>query len=107
MTLWGHSANYLGKRHSLDDHLRGTGRRAGQNARPFRAGELAHHLGVLHDVGKGACDWQGGLLRAERTGGRVGSLTSTPGPGWPNSRAWMCSAGWSSATTAGSPRSPG
>ena len=72
MTLWGHSANYLGKRHSLDEHLRGTGRRAGQNARPFRAGELAHHLGVLHDVGKGACDWQDGLLRAERTGGRVG-----------------------------------
>ncbi|MFV2198742.1 CRISPR-associated helicase Cas3' [Nocardiopsis sp. LOL_012] len=72
MALWGHSANHLGKRHSLEEHLRGTGRRAGQNAHAFHAADLARHLGHLHDVGKGACDWQDGLIRAERTGGRVG-----------------------------------
>lgn len=72
MALWGHSANHLGKRHSLEEHLEGTGQRAEQNARPFGAGSLARHLGLLHDVGKGTCIWQDGLLRAERTGGRVG-----------------------------------
>ncbi|WP_304450670.1 CRISPR-associated helicase Cas3' [Nocardiopsis sp. YSL2] len=72
MALWGHSVNHQGKRHSLEDHLKGTGRRAGQAASVFRAAALARHLGHLHDVGKGACDWQDGLLRAECSGGRVG-----------------------------------
>src|SRR5699024_9816966 len=72
MALLGHSANHLGKRHSLEEHLEGTGQRAEQNASPFGAGSLARHLGLLHDVGKGTCIWQDGLLRAERTGGRVG-----------------------------------
>ncbi|GAB3214008.1 CRISPR-associated helicase/endonuclease Cas3 [Marinactinospora endophytica] len=38
----------------------------------FGAGELAAYLGIVHDVGKGACSWQNGLLRAEASGGRVG-----------------------------------
>lgn len=72
MALCGHSANHLGERHLLEEHLEGTAARAELKARPFRASALARHLGLLHDVGKGTCVWQDGLLRAELTGGRVG-----------------------------------
>ncbi|WDZ92795.1 CRISPR-associated helicase Cas3' [Nocardiopsis sp. HUAS JQ3] len=73
MPLWAHSVNYLGKRHSLEDHLWGTAHRAGSAGHAFGAAELSRHLGLLHDVGKGCCEWQNGLVRAEKTGGRVGT----------------------------------
>ncbi|WP_327386870.1 CRISPR-associated endonuclease Cas3'' [Streptomyces sp. NBC_01207] len=70
--LWAHSINWRGERHRLDDHLRGTGERAREHAEAFGCGEVAEFLGLAHDVGKGGCAWQCGLLRAEQEGGRVG-----------------------------------
>ncbi|MFI7694246.1 CRISPR-associated helicase Cas3' [Nonomuraea sp. NPDC049655] len=61
-----------GVRHELRDHLRGTARRAGQSAAVFDAGPLAARCALVHDVGKGSCAWQQGLLAAEVHGGRVG-----------------------------------
>ncbi|MDA0568010.1 CRISPR-associated helicase Cas3' [Streptomonospora sp. S1-112] len=72
MDLFGHSANSAGQRHRLDDHLRGTERRARRYGSRFAAAEVAGYLGRVHDVGKGTCAWQDGLLRAEATGSRVG-----------------------------------
>ncbi|SDI54097.1 CRISPR-associated endonuclease/helicase Cas3 [Sinosporangium album] len=73
--LWAHSARSSdGLRHELGDHLRGTSRRAGEFADPFDAGKLSAHCGLVHDVGKGSCDWQSRLMRAEKHGGRVGGM---------------------------------
>ncbi|GAA4895727.1 CRISPR-associated helicase Cas3' [Streptomonospora salina] len=72
MDLLGHSANGDGQRHLLVDHLRGTELRAHRYGDRFGAGEAAGYLGRVHDVGKGTCAWQDGLLRAEPTNGRVG-----------------------------------
>lgn len=69
--IWAHSANDSGDRHRLVDHLRGTAAMAAEFASVFGAGELAGSIGILHDVGKGACAWQDGLRRAEVCGGRV------------------------------------
>ncbi|MEV0196353.1 CRISPR-associated helicase Cas3' [Nonomuraea sp. NPDC050691] len=71
--LWAHSARDGDRlRHGLADHLRGTSWRAGAFGEVFGAGPLAAHCGLLHDVGKGSCQWQRGLINAERLGGRVG-----------------------------------
>lgn len=71
--LWAHSAREVdGLRHGLADHLRGTSWRAGAFGEIFGAGPLAAHCGLLHDVGKGTCQWQRGLIEAELSGGRVG-----------------------------------
>ncbi|MDX3101081.1 CRISPR-associated helicase Cas3' [Nonomuraea angiospora] len=71
--LWAHSArDGDGLRHGLAEHLRGTAWRAGAFGEVFGAGPLASHCGLLHDVGKGSCEWQQGLVDAERHGGRVG-----------------------------------
>jgi CRISPR-associated endonuclease/helicase Cas3 len=69
--LWAHSANNGNKRHLLSEHLRGTALSAGNFADVFDARGLAAYLGLVHDVGKGWCAWQDGLLQAEMTGGRV------------------------------------
>lgn len=69
--LWAHSVNASGDRHLLVDHLRGTASLARDFGSVFGAGALAEMLGLLHDVGKGACAWQDGLARAEVHGGRV------------------------------------
>ncbi|RCG31426.1 CRISPR-associated endonuclease Cas3'' [Sphaerisporangium album] len=61
-----------GLRHGLADHLRGTAWRAGAFGEIFGAGPLAAHCGLVHDVGKGSCEWQRGLIRAESSGGPVG-----------------------------------
>jgi CRISPR-associated endonuclease/helicase Cas3 len=71
--LWAHSANRIGARHKLDDHLAGTAARAREFGEPFGAGDLAGYLGLVHDVGKASCAWQAGLAAAEETGGRVGT----------------------------------
>lgn len=71
--LWAHSArDGDGLRHGLADHLRGTAWRAGAFGEIFGAGPLAAHCGLVHDVGKGSCEWQKGLIRAESRSGPVG-----------------------------------
>jgi CRISPR-associated endonuclease/helicase Cas3 len=70
--LWAHSINRKGVRHRLGDHLRGTGVLARGFGGEFGAGALAGFLGLAHDVGKGACGWQQGLLAAEGAGRAVG-----------------------------------
>ncbi|WP_424529240.1 CRISPR-associated helicase Cas3' [Sphaerisporangium viridialbum] len=69
--LWAHSVSDAGHRHALSDHLRDTAVLAGGFAEVFGARGLAAYLGLVHDVGKGGCAWQEGLLRAETAGGRV------------------------------------
>jgi CRISPR-associated endonuclease/helicase Cas3 len=71
--LWAHSANDRGVRHRLSDHLRGTAQLARVFGSVFGAGDLAWFLGLAHDVGKGHCAWQDGLLVAEGTGKPVGT----------------------------------
>lgn len=72
MDLWAHSRNGAGARHRLEDHLCGTAERARSFGEPFGAAELVAYLGLVHDVGKGSCAWQAGLVSAEQTGARVG-----------------------------------
>ncbi|MFD5728930.1 CRISPR-associated helicase Cas3' [Streptomyces sp. NPDC058368] len=60
-------------RHELTDHLRGSAALARRFGEVFGAGELAEYLALVHDVGKGCCAWQDGLLqRAEPQGKPVG-----------------------------------
>lgn len=87
---WAHSINGRGDRHLLRDHLVGTARLARGFGAAFGAADLVGALGLLHDAGKVDCAWQAGLVRAEATGGPVGSdhkrlgahlLRSSVGPG--------------------------
>lgn len=55
---WAHSTNLLGKRHRLEDHLRGTAELAKGFAESFGAGALGYGAGMLHDVGKCDPKWQ-------------------------------------------------
>ncbi|GAA2264084.1 hypothetical protein GCM10010430_55870 [Kitasatospora cystarginea] len=70
--LWAHSRNLSGRRHTLEEHLRGSAVLARQFATAFDAGELAEYLALVHDVGKGSCSWQHGLHAAEARGRKVG-----------------------------------
>ncbi|MFD0404683.1 CRISPR-associated helicase Cas3' [Kitasatospora sp. NPDC127116] len=70
--LWAHSRNLSGRRHTLEDHLRGSAALARQFGAAFDAGELAEYLALVHDVGKGSCSWQHGLQVAEADSRRVG-----------------------------------
>ncbi|MBL7631978.1 CRISPR-associated helicase Cas3' [Frankia nepalensis] len=67
--LWAHSVNAVGRRHTLVDHLWGTGQLAEGFASAFGAGDLGRFLGEAHDVGKASCAWQAGLLASEAAGG--------------------------------------
>jgi len=69
--LWAHSANDQGHRHRLADHLRGTAELARPFGDAFGAGDLAWYLGLTHDVGKGARQWQQGLLGVEGIEGKA------------------------------------
>ena len=69
--LWAHSANEHGVRHGLGDHLLGTAERAREFGDAFGAGELAGYLGLTHDVGKAAAEWQRGLLAVEGIVGKA------------------------------------
>src|SRR5438105_4424394 len=60
-----HSRNTLGQRHELVAHLRAVAELADSFALPFEAGELAHYLGLLHDLGKFHPDFQEYLLACE------------------------------------------
>jgi CRISPR-associated endonuclease/helicase Cas3 len=70
--LAAHSVNGAGVRHPLEAHLRGTAALAREFAEPFGAGDLAAHLGLVHDVGKADCEWQERLAAVEAAGGQVG-----------------------------------
>jgi CRISPR-associated endonuclease/helicase Cas3 len=63
---WAHSRNAHRRRHSLEDHLRGTARLAQEFCEPFGAGELGYWAGLWHDLGKFHPDWQTYLDRSER-----------------------------------------
>ncbi|MFT7837766.1 CRISPR-associated helicase Cas3' [Saccharothrix sp. BKS2] len=56
----------------MAEHVRSTARSARIFAAPFGAGELAWSLGLVHDAGKCAVDWQDKLVRVAPTGERVG-----------------------------------
>jgi CRISPR-associated endonuclease/helicase Cas3 len=58
--------------HLLADHLRGTAELAGRFANVFGGREIAHALGLVHDLGKASCAWQDRLVSVAETGGRVG-----------------------------------
>src|SRR5439155_15936805 len=70
--MWAHSMNAYGRRHRLEDHLRGSAALARGFAEPFGFGDLAGWAALVHDGGKAWCAWQDKLLRVEPTGGRVG-----------------------------------
>lgn len=72
--LYAHSRSPVsGLRHTLSDHLRGSAALARGFGERFGAGELAEYLALVHDVGKGCCAWQDGLLKwAEPHGKPVG-----------------------------------
>lgn len=70
--LWAHSENGDGARHRLADHLRGTAAMARSFGAVFGAGDLAGYLGLTHDVGKGECSWQRGLVAVDGTHRPVG-----------------------------------
>ncbi|MBF9071889.1 CRISPR-associated endonuclease Cas3'' [Streptacidiphilus fuscans] len=72
--LWAHSRSPVSRRrHALEEHLRGSAALASAFGEVFGAGELAEYLALVHDVGKGSCAWQSGLVdRAEAGGGSVG-----------------------------------
>ena len=80
--LWAHSENGSGVRHGLADHLRGTAGLARVFGAAFGAGDLTGYLGLVHDVGKGGCAWQQGLLSVEGTRRPWGPTTSAAAPGW-------------------------
>ena len=82
MRLWAHSANRAGTCHGLTEHLRAVAAQAERFAEPFGAGVLARWLGLLHDVGKAADEWQRGLASAAATGGPVGIDHKAAGVRW-------------------------
>lgn len=63
---YAHSRNQHGDRHNLVDHLQGVATLAAQFAAHFDAAELAHYLGLWHDLGKFHPAFQRYLLAAER-----------------------------------------
>jgi CRISPR-associated endonuclease/helicase Cas3 len=69
--VWGHSTNGS-VRHRLADHLRGTATLGREFGQAFGAADLCAALGLLHDAGKAASDWQRRLLAVEASGGAVG-----------------------------------
>lgn len=62
---WAHSANVVGERHGLREHLLGTARLARSFGDAFGAGDAAHAVGLLHDAGKIQVEWQERLRSLE------------------------------------------
>ncbi|MGW4116884.1 CRISPR-associated helicase Cas3' [Actinosynnema sp. NPDC004786] len=71
--MWAHSPSAVtGQWHGLAEHVRSTARLARGFAASFGAGDLAWALGLVHDAGKCAVEWQDKLRRVAGTGARVG-----------------------------------
>ena len=69
MKMWAHSANGDSERHEWAAHAGGTARLAAEFAGAFGMAEHGRLLGLWHDVGKLAPDWQRYLVASEA--GRV------------------------------------
>ena len=63
--LYAHSANNLGNRQPLADHLRNVASLAAEMATPFGGGDLAFLAGLWHDAGKADPTWQCLLIECE------------------------------------------
>ena len=63
--LYAHSANDLGERQILVDHLRNVANLARDLAEPFDGGDLAFLAGLWHDAGKADPNWQRRLQECE------------------------------------------
>jgi len=70
---WAHSANGDGERHGWVAHAEGTANLAAEFAGEFGMAETGRLLGLWHDVGKHAGDWQNYLVRSEAGKARRGS----------------------------------
>ncbi len=70
---WAHSANGDGERHEWIAHAEGTAALAEAFAGEFGMAEYGRLLGLWHDVGKLADDWQQYLVRSEAGKARRGS----------------------------------
>ncbi|MFB8086836.1 CRISPR-associated endonuclease Cas3'' [Streptomyces sp. NPDC055992] len=66
-----HSPGHQGTWHWYEDHARGTAELASRFAEPWGGGDLAYRLGRDHDTGKGACEWQEGLIEEATTGRKI------------------------------------
>ena len=64
-SYWAHSKNSRGRRQSMEEHLYAVAQDASAFARPFGGSELAHLLGLWHDVGKYHTAFQDYLRQAE------------------------------------------
>ena len=65
MKMWAHSANGDGERHGWAAHAEGTARLAAGFAGEFGMAEYGRLLGLWHDIGKLAPDWQSYLIGSE------------------------------------------
>jgi CRISPR-associated endonuclease/helicase Cas3 len=69
MPAYAHSANESGVRHLLADHLQAVAESARQFAQPLGGHDLAHYLGLWHDLGKFSPAFQTYLLACEESEG--------------------------------------
>jgi len=65
--LFAHSENASGRRQPLDEHLHNVAELAARFGRKFGAGEFARLVGLCHDVGKSAPEWQRYLAEGGRS----------------------------------------
>src|SRR5574342_642858 len=70
--VWAHSVNVHGRRHRLEDHLRGSAVLAREFGDGFGLGGLAWWAALTHDGGKAWCQWQVKLLAVEEARAKVG-----------------------------------
>lgn len=63
--MYAHSQNYQGRRQGLSEHLHNVADGARAFATPLEAGEIAHAIGLLHDVGKYNPKFQEYLIACE------------------------------------------
>jgi CRISPR-associated endonuclease/helicase Cas3 len=66
MDALAHSRNAEGQRHDLVAHLRAVSEKAAEFAQGFGGAEIAHYVGLWHDVGKLAPGFQEYLRRCEQ-----------------------------------------
>ncbi len=79
--FWAHSPNDDGKPQTMEAHLHEVAQMARDFAEPFGAGDFAHWVGWLHDVGKFSDEFQGYMRRChlDKVAGKKGK--TTPGGG--------------------------